>query len=63
VFGKARHIPPIPWTFSDGYVTWHLSVRELSGPANGCGTWRSVATYREYTTGTAFRFHLLESGC
>jgi opacity protein-like surface antigen len=53
----------LPLTFNDGYVRWHRQIRNLSGPNDGCGTWRSIVTYREYTSGTAFRFRLLESGC
>jgi hypothetical protein len=62
-FGLARRSWQRAAVFSDGYVTWHRRVRRLSGPNGGCGTWRSVVTYTEYTSGTAFRFRLLESGC
>ena len=63
VFGKAKRNPPIPSTFNDGDVTWHRSLNLLSGPSDGCGTWRTNVTYREYSSNTAFRFHLVESGC
>jgi hypothetical protein len=54
----------LPRTFSDGYVTWHRSVRTLSGPTSGgCGTWTSIVTFKEYGSGTAFRVRLWETGC
>jgi hypothetical protein len=48
---------------NDGYVTWYRSAWKLSGPANGCGNYVSLVTYREYKTNTAFRFRAYESGC
>jgi hypothetical protein len=32
-------------------------------PGGGCGTYRSVVTHAEYSSGTAFRFRLRESSC
>jgi hypothetical protein len=62
-FGTARRNGRLPISFSDGYVTWHRRMYKVSGPTDGCGTWRYVVTYNEYSSGTAFRFRLLESGC
>jgi hypothetical protein len=63
-FGIARRNWRRAAVFSDGYVTWHRRVRYVSQPPGGrCGTYRSVVTYTEYSSGTAFRFHLRESGC
>ena len=61
-FGVTRH-SRLPRSFSDGYVRWHRQISNVRGPSGGCGTWHSTVTYREYTSGTAFRFRLLESGC
>lgn len=49
---------------NDGYVTWHRTrLTSLSGPDGGCGTWVSNLTYSEFSSGTAMRFRLVESGC
>jgi hypothetical protein len=56
---------PLPRRINDGYVVWHRTgLRRVAGtPGSGCGWARWVVTYREFTTGTAFRFRLYGSGC
>jgi opacity protein-like surface antigen len=62
-FGIARR-SGLPRSFNDGYVRWYRQISNVRGPSGGgCGTWRSTVTYREYTSGTAFRFRLFETGC
>jgi hypothetical protein len=56
--------PPMPRRFFDGYVTWRRWLRQTAGTTEpGCGWRRYVVTYREYESGTRFRFRLYESGC
>lgn len=61
-FGLTRQ-SGLPRSFNDGYVRWYRQISNVRGPRRGCGTWHSTVTYREYTSGTALRFRLLESGC
>ena len=60
-FGITRQAR-LPRSFNDGYVRWYRQISNVRGPmSDGCGTWRSTVTYREYASGTAFRFRLFET--